>query len=84
MVRVVLSSGLRPIGWGVGLGLVLSAIAAPATAVILRHTPIPIRANDPLVYLCVGLLLGGVGVVAMLAPAVRAAGADPVRALRED
>jgi ABC-type antimicrobial peptide transport system permease subunit len=82
-VRVVLSSGLRPIGWGLGLGLAMAAIAARATAMILDHTPTPIAANDPLLYLCVGLLVAGVGVVAMLAPAVQAAGADPVRALRE-
>jgi predicted permease len=84
VVGAVLSSGLRPIAWGVGVGLVMAVMAARATAVVLLRTPIPIAANDPVVYLSVGLLLAGVGVAAMLTPAVRAARADPMQALRQD
>ena len=49
-----------------------------------ERTPIPIAAKDPVVYLAVGLLLAGVGVAAMLTPAVHAAKAGPMQALRQD
>jgi predicted permease len=84
LVNAVLSSGLRPIFWGVGTGAVLAVAAARATAVVLKRAPIPIAAGDPLVYVAVAALLAAVGVAAMLAPAAQAAGVDPMQALRHD
>ena len=84
VVGAVLSSGLRPVACGVGAGLAIAVPAVRATAVVLRHTPIPIVANDLVVYAGMGLLLAGVAVAAMLKPAVRAAAADPMQALRQD
>lgn len=84
VVATVLSSGLRPVWWGVAIGVPLAAVAARAVEGVLARTPIPIVASDVVLYATVALLLAGVGTVAMLIPAVRAAGADPMRALRQD
>lgn len=84
VIGTVLSSGMRPILWGVGVGLAMAALASRATAIVLARTPFPIVANDPSLYLAVALLLGAVAAASMLTPAFRAAGADPMRALRQD
>jgi len=51
---------------------------------VLRHAPVSIQPKDPLTFLAVASALGLVGIAAMLRPAWRAAGADPMRALREE
>jgi putative ABC transport system permease protein len=64
---------------GVGCGLVLAAAAAPALRVLLYGVP-PL---DPGVLLAVALILFLVSLAASFLPARRAAGGDPMLALRE-
>lgn len=84
IVGAVLSSGFRPVAFGLAVGLPVAAGGARAVAAVLRRTPIPIVANDLWLYGAVGLLLAAVGVTAMLAPAWRASTIDPMQALRQD
>jgi ABC-type lipoprotein release transport system permease subunit len=50
----------------------------------MRLTPVPIDARDPFTFTVVALVLGSVAGFAILTPALRAAGLDPVRALRDE
>jgi predicted permease len=84
IIGSVLSLGLRPVAWGIGIGLPLAAGAARAVAAVLQRTPIPIVVNDVLLYVAVMLLLAGVGLTAMLVPASRASATGPMTALRQD
>jgi len=84
IIGAVLSSGFRPVAWGVGIGLPLAAAGARAVAAVLQRTPIPIVVNDMLLYAGVVLLLASVGLTAMLVPASRASLTDPIKALRQD
>lgn len=84
VIRLVLRSGARPIVWGIVFGAPIAAGAAQALAILLRRAPVPIRPGDPAAFVTVCAVLGLAGIVAMLRPALRAAGADPMRALREE
>jgi predicted permease len=64
---------------GVGCGLLLAGAAAPALRALLYGVP-PL---DPGVLLAVALILVLVSLLASFLPARRAAGGDPMRALRE-
>jgi hypothetical protein len=80
----VVSSGIRPVLWGVGVGVPLAGAAARLVEGVLARSPLPLVAADGWLYLAVALLLAGVGIAAMLIPAVRAAAAGPMRALRQE
>ena len=84
VIRLVLSSGARPIAWGIGVGTPLALVGTHAVATVLRHSPVAIQPKDPVTFLGVASLLGLVGCAAMLRPAWRAAAADPMRALRDE
>jgi predicted permease len=84
IVKMVLVSGGRPVVMGLGGGLIVAVFAARVTARVLQHTPIALNPGDPVAYLAMGGLLALVAALAMFRPALRAAGADPVRALREE
>ena len=64
---------------GVGCGLLLAGAAAPALRALLYGVP-PL---DPGVLLAVALILVLVSLLASFLPARRAAGGDPMLALRE-
>jgi hypothetical protein len=81
---LVLSSGARPIAWGIGVGDPLALVGTHAVATVLRHSPVAIQPKDPVTFLGVASVLGLVGCGAMLRPAWRAAAADPMRALRDE
>jgi ABC-type antimicrobial peptide transport system permease subunit len=76
--RLVLGEGIVLAVLGVGLGL-LGAFALTRLMSSLLFGVSPV---DPLTYALVALALGGVALVASLAPAHRAAKLDPTEALR--
>ena len=84
VMRSVFTVGFRPIAWGLAAGIVLALAVAQSLARFMRLTPVPIDARDPVTFTVVAILLGAVAILAMLKPALRAAGLDPVRALRDE
>jgi putative ABC transport system permease protein len=80
VLRQVVRQGMLLVGIGVGLGLVASLAAARVVAGIL----VGVSATDPWVYAAVTVLLVAVAAVANLLPARRAAGLDPMAALRRE
>jgi predicted permease len=80
IARMVLKDGLRLAGLGVALG----TIAAFATTGFLRHLLIGIGPHDPRAFAGAAALLCVVAVIACLVPARRAAGVDPMVAMRTE
>jgi predicted permease len=79
ILRQVVGQGAFLAAVGVGTGLVLAAITAPAISVLLYG----IRAFDPFVFLAVPSILLCVSLAASYFPARRAAKISPITALRE-
>jgi ABC-type lipoprotein release transport system permease subunit len=84
ILRSALVSETRPVLWGLACGLVLAAAGAGALVRVLQQTPVALDARDPVIYVTVAMVLAFAAVSAMLVPALRAAGSDPLRALRQD
>jgi ABC-type antimicrobial peptide transport system permease subunit len=80
VLRQVIGEGVRTIAIGIALGLMLALAAGRLIAALLYG----IEPNDPRVLTGVAVMLLVVAGVATLAPAWRAARADPVIALRAD
>ena len=78
IVALVMRRGLWQIGAGLGLGL---AAAFPAMR-LMASLPIGVSPSDPVVFVIVASLLAIVGLLACWIPAQRAAGLDPVKAIR--
>ncbi len=78
IVALVMRRGLWQIAAGLGLGL---AAGIPATRV-MANLPIGVSPSDPLIFVVVASLLAIVGLLACWIPAHRAAGLDPVKAIR--
>jgi ABC-type antimicrobial peptide transport system permease subunit len=76
---LVVGRGLRLAAIGVSLGL-LGALTLTRTLASLLYGVTPL---DPLTFVGVPLLLAAVTAAASMVPANRAAGLDPVEALRE-
>jgi predicted permease len=79
VLRLVLRQGLRPVALGALLGLGLALAAGRAIASLLFG----VSPADPLALAGAVALLALVALAAVVAPARRAAGLDPVAALRE-
>jgi putative ABC transport system permease protein len=75
---LVMSEGVTLIAVGIGAGLVSSL----AVARVLRSLLFDLRAVDPATFIGVPLLLAAVALLACYVPARRAAGVDPLIALR--
>jgi predicted permease len=84
IIRLVIVSGLKPIAAGVAMGIAMALLAAQGVMQLFKNAPVPLDARDPIAYAGVTVLLTAAAVSAMLGPARRAAGADPIRALRHD
>lgn len=78
IMLLVLRRGIWQIAAGLGLGL---AAVFPA-ARLMASLPIGVSPTDPGVFIAVATLLALVGLMACWLPARRAAGLDPVRAIR--
>jgi putative ABC transport system permease protein len=77
---MVLRQGMGMVGAGLGLGLVAAFVASRLLGTLLYQ----VTATDPLTFVTVPLLLGGVALLACWLPALRATRIDPVGALRAD
>jgi putative ABC transport system permease protein len=77
---MVLERGL----WLAGSGLALGLLGAFAMTRLIRSLLVGVQPADPLTFFGVALLLLAVALAAVWAPARRAAGLDPVTALRHE
>ena len=84
IARLILSSGVRPIAAGIAGGFLLVVPGAVALSRVFEQTPVPVRAGDPLPYLCVAAVLGTAALLTMLVPARRAALMAPAQSLRSE
>ena len=84
IILSVLTSGVKPVVFGLVFGLLPSVAGAVVLAQALRATPISLDVRDPIAYGAVCELLAGTAFAAMFAPALRTARSDPSRALRQD
>lgn len=80
MVRELLGESLLVIAGGTVLGL----LGALSTTRLLRSLLFEIRPTDPMTFAVAILVLGAVALLAAYIPARRAAGIDPVEALRAE
>jgi ABC-type antimicrobial peptide transport system permease subunit len=79
LLRLLLTGSLRPVAWGLALGLVGSALIRPLLAGVVVGVPIV----DLWTYGTTVTLVAALGACAIYLPARRLSGVDPVRALRE-
>lgn len=84
IIQLVLRSGAKQICGGLLLGICLTLGASHGLARLMKNAPFVLDTHDPLIYSVVCLLLVLAATVAMLIPALRATGANPVHALREE
>ncbi|MFY9556001.1 MAG: ABC transporter permease [Blastocatellia bacterium] len=78
VLKMILSQGLRLTATGIALGILVSVVLTRFLSGLLFG----ISATDPLTFAVVALFLAGVALVACFVPARRAAGTDPMIALR--
>ena len=81
--RAMLRSNAPPVLVGLAAGVV-TAIGLTMVVERLTATVMPIRLSDPFAFLGAPLVLAAVVLLAIVAPARRATGANPVQALRQD
>jgi ABC-type lipoprotein release transport system permease subunit len=74
----VLRDAMLPLG----AGLAISLIAALLLTRVLASLLYEVSGADPITYVCAGALLLGIGIVASIRPAWRAATADGIVYLR--
>jgi len=79
VIQTVMKDGLRPVVYGVALGLT----GAFSLSSILRSALFQVTTTDPESFLIAAVLLTLVAIAACLIPATRATKVDPVIALRE-
>jgi len=80
VLRLVLREGASLIVAGLALG----ALGAWASARVLESQLYDMRANDPLTFGVVAMLLAGVALLACYLPARKAMRIDPLAALRQE
>ena len=91
-VRLALGASRTQIRWlflrrtllQVSIGLTIGLAGAVAAGALLQGVLVDVRANNPVTFAAVALLLVAVAVAATLVPTRRAARMDPVAALRAD
>ena len=80
VVALILRDAMLPLAVGLGVSLIAALLLARLLTGLLYET----GAGDPVAYLGAGAVLLLVGAAASARPALTAAAADPVRALRQD
>jgi putative ABC transport system permease protein len=80
ILKLVLEQSFRVALPGVGIGL---AASIPFTR-LMRSLLFEVKAGDPIIFGGVSLALLGTALTAALVPALRAAGVDPAKALRDE
>jgi putative ABC transport system permease protein len=80
VLGLMLGMGARLVLAGLATGLVASIVATR----LLRHQLFGVQATDPIAFLAVIPVLGAITFLACYLPARRAAGVDPMVALRQD
>lgn len=80
VIAMVLREGMRP----TIIGMVIGLAGAFIFGRFLVHVIYAVRPSDPLTFLAVTLLLGGIALIACIVPAYRATKVDPMKALREE
>jgi ABC-type antimicrobial peptide transport system permease subunit len=80
VVRMVVAGGMRPVIAGLVLGLVASVAATRLLAGLLCG----VTPTDAATFIAVAIVLGLAGVAAAYVPAQRAAGVDPLSAIRAE
>ena len=80
VLRLMLGDGLRPVFYGLLLGVVAGAAAVRLIESMLYQTP----PFDPTIFAAVALTLFAVAALACIGPAWRASRIDPMQALRFD
>ena len=78
VLRMVLRQGLTPVAIGMLLGIGLAALLGNALEVMFFN----VSPYDPITFTAISMVLALTGLAACLAPARRAAGVDPMVALR--
>jgi putative ABC transport system permease protein len=78
--RMVLHQGMRLALLGVGIGVV----AAIAGTRVMRSLLFNVSTTDPVIFVAVAVLLGGIALLASYLPARRATRVDPMTAMRSD
>jgi len=66
------------------IGLVVGMVASVGATRLLQNQVYGVRAADPIAYVAVIAALGAIACLACYVPARRAAGVDPMVALRQD
>lgn len=80
VIAMVLREGMRP----AMIGMVIGLAGAFIFGRFLVHVIYGVRPSDPLTFVAVTLLLGGIALIACIVPAYRATKVEPMRALREE
>jgi putative ABC transport system permease protein len=80
----VIAAEVKPILTGLLAGLLLALPASVALQKTMERAPFRIDTRDPIAFSLVCGMVIAVGLMAMLGPALRAAGTDPLVALREE
>ena len=77
VIRMLMSTGIRPVIFGSLLGLAISFAVGRLLGTLLFG----IEGSDPMTFVSVALLLVGTAIAAAFLPAVRASRINPVTAL---
>jgi putative ABC transport system permease protein len=80
ILRLVVTDGMKPILFGVALGVIAATALSRLVATLLFGVP----PTDPLTFTAVALLLIIVGAAANMLPAYRATRVEPTQTLREE